>query len=58
MDLERVRERLMAIVLEGEDRDSIAAAHVLLNERKEPQIEGPDEDRLVEIAEGVRRMGL
>ena len=52
VDPDRVRSRLYRIVLEGEDRDAVAAARVLLQGQAEKG-DGPDAGLLAELKEAL-----
>ena len=57
MDPERVKSRLFRIVLEGEDRDAVAAARVLL--REAPAVtEGPKTDLLDDLRHALRNSAV
>ena len=57
VDPGRIRSRLFSIVLEGEDRDAVAAARVLLAGQPDTG-PGPDTDLLAELRDALGKGNL
>ena len=58
IDADRVKSRLYQVVLEGNDRDAVTAARVLLRETADAESRGPDDNLLSELRDALVREGL
>ena len=58
IDLDRVRSRLYRIVLEGSDRDAVAAARALARDAQEQGPQGPSENLLEDLRDALVDKGL
>ena len=58
IDPDRIRSRLYRIVLNGQDRDAVQAARVLLGEKHDTEAAEPDPDLLAELAAAVKEQEL
>lgn len=57
IDLERTRSRLYAITLDGDDKEAIQAARVLLKDYNTGQAEEVDDNLLMEVVDALRDTG-
>ena len=58
IDLDRARTRLYNIVLEGADKDAVAAARVLFREASIPATTAPNVDLLEDLRKAMIEEGL
>ena len=58
IDPARIRSRLYRIVLEGDDKDAVNAARVLLRETTDGDGQGPDQSLLEELKQALSSDGL